>query len=70
MLRMILLLVTACSLIMWTVHKDRKKANWFYVVDNVSIDVCRKFADLATAQEMYNLCVADGHEVYLKRLRG
>lgn len=70
MLEMILLLVTACGLIMWTVHKDRKKANWFYVVDNLSIDVCRKFSDLTTAQEMYNLCVADGHEVYLKRLRG
>lgn len=70
MLEMILLLVMGCGLVMWTAHKDHKKANWFYVVDNLSIDVCRKFSDLATAQEMYDLCVADGHEVYLKRMRG
>ena len=70
MLEMILLLAMVCGLIIWTVHKDRKKTNWFYVVDNLSIDVCHKYDNLGMAIEMYNLCVADGHEVYLKRLRG
>lgn len=70
MLEMILLLCAACGLVILAVNQDRKTHNWFYVVDNLSIDVCRRFNDLAEAKTMYDLCVADGHEVYLKRLRG
>lgn len=70
MLGMILLLVTACGLTIWTIHQDRKKGNWFYIVDNLTIDVCRKYDNLAMAKEMYDFCIADGHEAYLKRVRG
>lgn len=70
MFEMILLLIAVIGLGFWTVHQDHKKTNWFYIVDNVSIDVCRKYDNLGMAMEMYNLCLEDGHEVYIKRLRG
>lgn len=69
MFEMIILLVAVCGLIIWAV-KRQKPANWTYIVDNVSINYCRKFDDLKTAMNMYNLCVEDGHEVYIKRVRG
>lgn len=70
MFEMILLILVALGMSFAVVHFGNKETNWYYLVDNVSIDVCRKFNDLHTAMNMYNLCVEDGHEVYIKRMRG
>lgn len=70
MFEMILLILIVLGMSFAAVHFGNKKTNWYYLVDNVSIDVCRKFNDLHTAMNMYNLCIEDGHEVYIKRTRG
>lgn len=70
MFEMILLILVVLGMSFAVVYFGNKKTNWYYLVDNVSIEVCRKFNDLHTAMDMYNLCVADGHEVYIKRMRG
>lgn len=70
MFEMILLILVALGMSFAVVYFGNKKTNWFYIVDNVSIDVCRKYDNLGMAMEMYNLCLEDGHEVYIKRMRG
>lgn len=70
MFEMILLILVVLGMSFAVVHFGNKKTNWYYLVDNISINYCRKFDDLKTAMDMYNLCIEDGHEVYLKRLRG
>lgn len=70
MFEMILLILVVLGMSFAAVHFGNKKTNWFYIVDNVSIDVCRKYDNLGMAMEMYNLCLEDGHEVYIKRMRG
>ena len=70
MFEMILLILVVLGMSFAVVHFGNKKTNWYYLVDNVSIGVCRKFNDLHTAMNMYKLCVEDGHEVYIKRMRG
>lgn len=69
MLEMILLVVSACGLVAFAVSLDRKTHTWHYVVDNVSIGECRSFNNLAEAYNIWQLCLEDGHETYLKRIR-
>jgi hypothetical protein len=67
MVEMILLLVTAMVLVIFsTANKPR---HWYYLVDNVTINECRKFDNVRDAMEILELCRQDGHEVYLKRFR-
>lgn len=67
MLEMIGLLASAIILV--SISLSLKKHRWVYIVDNLTIAECRKFDDLSTAKQMYDLCIADGHETYLKRVR-
>lgn len=67
MLEMVLLLVASMALVIFATR--RNKAEWFYIVDNLTINECRKFDNVREAMEILELCRQDGHEVYLKRLR-
>lgn len=69
MLQAIILLTLTCALAAAVINYDRKHTQWFYIVDNVTIDVCHKYDNLGMAMEMYNFCIEDGHEAYLKRIK-
>ena len=67
MVEMILLLVAAITLVAFSTAA--KPHHWYYLVDNVTINECRKFDNVRDAMEILELCRQDGHEVYLKRFR-
>ncbi len=69
MLQAIILLSLTLALAVTVINYDRKHTQWYYIVDNCTIDVCRKFDNLGMAMEMYNFCIEDGHEAYLKRIK-
>ena len=68
MLEMVLLLVASMALVIFAINAGGKH-KWFYIVDNLTINECRKFDNVREAMEILELCRQDGHEVYLKRLR-
>lgn len=69
MLQALILLTLTCTLAITVIRYDQKHTQWYYMVDNYTIDVCRKYDNLGMAMEMYNFCKEDGHEVYLKRMK-
>lgn len=68
MLEMILLLLSACGLVIAVCAYDRKLHQRVYIVDNLSIGECRKYTTLEEAYNIWKLCLEDGHEAYLKRV--